>query len=48
MSKEVIKTGKFVSLTYHIVDTEGNVLDQNDILASHVHGGETELIGRIQ
>jgi FKBP-type peptidyl-prolyl cis-trans isomerase SlyD len=45
MSSEVIKPGKFVSLTYHITDLEGNVLEQNDIPVSYVHGGETELIG---
>jgi FKBP-type peptidyl-prolyl cis-trans isomerase SlyD len=45
MSSEVIKPGKFVSLTYHITDLDGNVLEQNDIPVSYVHGGETELIG---
>lgn len=45
MSKEVIKTGKYVSLTYHISDLEGNTLEQNDIPVNYVHGGETELIG---
>lgn len=47
MSKEVIKPGKFVSLTYHIVDMDGTVLEQNDIPVSYVHGGETELIGNM-
>ena len=45
MPKEVIKTGKFVSLTYTISDAEGNLLEQNDIPVNYVHGGETELIG---
>ena len=45
MSSEVIKPGKFVSLTYHITDMEGSVLEQNDIPVGYVHGGETELIG---
>ncbi|MES9877801.1 MAG: FKBP-type peptidyl-prolyl cis-trans isomerase [Candidatus Sedimenticola sp. PURPLELP] len=45
MSQEVIQPGKFVSLTYTIVDSDGNVLEQNDIPVSYVHGGETELIG---
>lgn len=45
MASEVIKPGKFVSLTYHITDLEGNVLEQNDIPVSYIHGGETELIG---
>jgi len=45
MSKEVIKPGKYVSLTYHISDLEGNTLEQNDIPVNYIHGGETELIG---
>ncbi len=45
MHKEVIKSGKFVSLTYTISDAEGNLLEQNDIPVNYVHGGETELIG---
>ncbi|MCP4993312.1 MAG: peptidylprolyl isomerase [Gammaproteobacteria bacterium] len=45
MSKEVIKYGKFVSLTYTIVDEAGNLMEQNDIPQSYIHGGETELIG---
>ncbi|MEJ1382471.1 MAG: FKBP-type peptidyl-prolyl cis-trans isomerase [Candidatus Sedimenticola sp. (ex Thyasira tokunagai)] len=45
MSKEVIKPGKFVSLTYTIADEDDNMLEQNDIPVSYVHGGETELVG---
>lgn len=45
MAKEKIKTGKFVSLTYSISDTEGNVLEQSDLPVNYIHGGETELIG---
>ena len=45
MSKQIIKTGKFVSLTYSISDTDGNVLEQSDLPVSYIHGGETELIG---
>ena len=45
MSKEIIKTGKFVSLTYSISDTDGNILEQSDLPVSYIHGGETELIG---
>jgi FKBP-type peptidyl-prolyl cis-trans isomerase SlyD len=45
MNREVIKPGKFVSLTYTISDMEGTVLEQNDIPVSYVHGGRTELIG---
>ncbi len=45
MSKETIKTGKFVTLTYSISDLEGNVLEQSDLPVNYIHGGETELIG---
>jgi FKBP-type peptidyl-prolyl cis-trans isomerase SlyD len=45
MAKEIIKAGKFVSLTYTISDTEGNVLEQSDLPVNYIHGGETELIG---
>jgi FKBP-type peptidyl-prolyl cis-trans isomerase SlyD len=45
MSPQVIKPGKFVTLTYTIADTEGNLLEQNDIPVNYVHGGDTELIG---
>jgi len=45
MSNESIKTGKFVSLTYSISDTAGNILEQSDLPVNYIHGGETELIG---
>ena len=45
MTREVIKPGKYVSLTYTIADGEGNLLEQNDIPVNYVHGGETQLIG---
>ena len=45
MSAQVIKPGKFVSLTYSIADTDSNLLEQNDIPVNYVHGGDTELIG---
>lgn len=45
MVKQVIKPGKYVSLTYTISDQEGNLLEQNDIPVNYIHGGETELIG---
>lgn len=45
MTKQVIKPGKFVSLTYTIADNDDNLMEQNDIPVSYIHGGETELIG---
>ncbi|MGD2081674.1 MAG: FKBP-type peptidyl-prolyl cis-trans isomerase [Chromatiales bacterium] len=45
MSGDKITNGKLVSLTYSIVDEAGNVVEQNDIPVSYIHGGEVELIG---
>ncbi|MEW7976865.1 MAG: FKBP-type peptidyl-prolyl cis-trans isomerase [Candidatus Sedimenticola endophacoides] len=47
MSQEVIQPGKFVSMTYTICDEEGNILEQNDVPVSYVHGGDTEMIGNM-
>jgi FKBP-type peptidyl-prolyl cis-trans isomerase SlyD len=44
-SKETIKFGKFVSLTYSISDTDGNMLEHNDLPVSYIHGGAQELLG---
>jgi len=44
---EVIKPGKFVSLTYIIQDESGNVVEQNDIPVGYVFGGDTELLGGV-
>lgn len=45
MAKETIQAGKFVSLTYHILDDQGTLVEQTDLPVSYIHGGETELIG---
>jgi FKBP-type peptidyl-prolyl cis-trans isomerase SlyD len=45
MSDQVITNGKYVSLTYSILDENGNVLEQNDLPVNYIHGGHTELIG---
>jgi FKBP-type peptidyl-prolyl cis-trans isomerase SlyD len=45
MSKESIKPGKFVSLTYSIADEGGKTLEQNDLPVSYIFGGEQELVG---
>lgn len=42
---EKIKPGSFVSLTYVISDTEGTILEQNDIPVGYVYGGDMELLG---
>jgi FKBP-type peptidyl-prolyl cis-trans isomerase SlyD len=45
MPEEVVKPGKFVSLTYSMVDDEGNVVEQSDLPVSYIFGGETEMLG---
>lgn len=45
MTKQTIKSGKFVSLTYSISDKAGNVLEHSDLPVNYIHGGQTELIG---
>ncbi len=45
MSKESIKNGKFVSLTYSIKDEQGTTLEHNDMPVSYILGGDQELIG---
>jgi len=45
MSEQIITDGKYVSLTYSIVDEHGSVLEQTDLPVGYIHGGHTELIG---
>jgi FKBP-type peptidyl-prolyl cis-trans isomerase SlyD len=45
MSEEIIKPGKYVALTYTIVDELGKVVEQHDIPLGFVYGSDTELIG---
>lgn len=45
MASDIIKNGKFVSLTYSIADEQGNVMEQSDLPMSYVFGGDTELLG---
>ena len=45
MSEQIIRPGKFVTLTYSIADDAGNILEQSDLPVSYIHGGNTELIG---
>ena len=42
---EVIRPGKYVSLTYRIADGSGSILEQTDLPVGYIHGGQTELIG---
>lgn len=45
MTDEIIKPGKYVALTYGIVDEKGDVVEQHDIPIGFVYGSDTELIG---
>lgn len=45
MSKETIQPGKYVALTYTIVDDAGDVVEQHDVPLGFVFGSDTELIG---
>jgi len=47
-SKETIRPGKFVTLTYSIEDLDGNTLEQNDLPVSYIYGGDQELIGGME
>lgn len=45
MSKETVKPGKYVSISYTIRDGDGNVVEQHDLPIGFVYGSDTELIG---
>jgi FKBP-type peptidyl-prolyl cis-trans isomerase SlyD len=45
MSDQLVRPGKFVSVTYSMGDEAGNVVEQSDLPVSYIHGGTTELIG---
>ena len=45
MKTETISNGKYVSLTYTILDDQGNVVEQHDLPLGFVYGSDTELIG---
>lgn len=45
MSEEIIAPGKYVGITYSIVDDAGNVVEQHDIPVGFVYGSDTELVG---
>jgi FKBP-type peptidyl-prolyl cis-trans isomerase SlyD len=45
MSEQIVRPGKYVSLTYSIADDAGEILEQTDLPVGYIHGGNTELIG---
>jgi FKBP-type peptidyl-prolyl cis-trans isomerase SlyD len=45
MSEDIIQPGKYVALTYAILDEKGQVVEQHDMPLGFVYGSDTELIG---
>jgi FKBP-type peptidyl-prolyl cis-trans isomerase SlyD len=45
MTAQIVRPGKYVSLTYRITDTAGSILEQTDLPVGYIHGGNTQLIG---
>lgn len=45
MTDQTIEPGKYVALTYTIVDDHGEVVEQHDVPLGFVYGSDTELIG---
>lgn len=48
MTEQRIAPAKLVTLTYRITDTEGNVLEQNDMPVSYLHGGYSDLFDKVE
>lgn len=45
MTEQTVQKGKYVSLSYTIVDDIGTVVEQHDLPVGYVHGSDTQLIG---
>jgi FKBP-type peptidyl-prolyl cis-trans isomerase SlyD len=45
MSKPCVAPGKYVSITYSILDDADQVLEQNDLPMGFVYGSDTQLLG---
>ena len=48
MSDDIIQPGKYVAVTYTILDERGNVVEQHDMPIGFVYGSDTELIGNME
>jgi len=48
MTDEIIQPGKYVSLTYAIVDNRGDIVEQHDVPVGFVYGSDTALIGNME
>jgi FKBP-type peptidyl-prolyl cis-trans isomerase SlyD len=47
MSDDVVGNGKYVSLSYTMLDPRGQVVEQHDLPVGYVHGSDTQLIGHM-
>ncbi len=45
MSEQTVQPGKYVGLTYTIMDDQGSVVEQHDVPLGFVYGSDTELVG---
>lgn len=45
MSDDVVRNGKYVAITYAIVDQAGQLVEQHELPVGYVHGGDTQLLG---
>jgi FKBP-type peptidyl-prolyl cis-trans isomerase SlyD len=48
MSDSIIKKDKYVSLTYTITDTSGEVLERIDLPVQYIHGRDSQVIEKIE
>lgn len=48
MSKTVVSKDKVVSITYSIVDVQGEVLEQSDLNVSYVHRGPNHMFPEVE
>jgi FKBP-type peptidyl-prolyl cis-trans isomerase SlyD len=47
MSDDVVCDGKYVTLSYTIVDPQGTVVEHHDLPIGYVYGSDTQLIGNL-
>jgi FKBP-type peptidyl-prolyl cis-trans isomerase SlyD len=45
MSDDVVRNGKYVTLSYTMLGDQGQVVEQHDRPVGYVHGSDTQLIG---
>lgn len=45
---ELIAPRKLVTLTYRITNSDGLVLEQNDVPVSYLHGGQSEMFEKVE